>query len=190
MTLPVVYVAGKGPSLDGFDWSRAPAGARRVAINESVLVVPDAVCVAQDFDVVRRVLGAWAHGSAPLRIHVPERFLDTYKALDFFRAKAPGEHPVQWASWTDAQVPPKQPTAVPAMFVAWCFARGPASVRMVGMDRFFDADAPARYASVVKRATNEDIEKQYRMCPYDGYNSSILRAIARWGHEVVDATRG
>lgn len=48
-----VWVAGKGPSLDSFDWSKA--GKFRVGINEAAFVVPNCtVALALDTEIIHK----------------------------------------------------------------------------------------------------------------------------------------
>lgn len=56
MTLPEeIWIAGKGPSLDSYDWSKA--GWCRIGINEAALVVPECYgAIALDYAVQRRYL--------------------------------------------------------------------------------------------------------------------------------------
>lgn len=52
------WIFGKGPSLDGFDFARA--GALRICINESLLIVPEATYFfAHDEVPIERVSGKW-----------------------------------------------------------------------------------------------------------------------------------
>lgn len=61
-----IWVAGKGPSLDWYDWSQA--GPVRVCINESVYLVPGAShCIAVDYDVLKKYKAQLPEGVQVLR---------------------------------------------------------------------------------------------------------------------------
>ena len=51
-----VWLVGKGPSLDSYDWSQATGP--KICINETVFLVPDPYAViAIDYDVLDKLLG-------------------------------------------------------------------------------------------------------------------------------------
>lgn len=176
------WLFGKGWSLDGFDFARVKGP--RLALNEAALVVPDAVCLTVDLDVLLRLVKGGFQGE----VLFPSR-LDSELACEPWRSASEKLRIVKFDQFAFVH-----PPASAVCGVGMLSDHGAARVHLVGFDLFFDPDARGPQGATKLHPYARTVANAMEQAPlrdhdYDVFHEAVRICAAKFGVELIDGVQ-